>query len=82
LKIRLSLASLISSGEPRVHKSHQCRSALFRRVLMLQLSQIKTSFLITQHCPVALFCEPCRKSWRGNRVIFERAQQGMLGHEF
>jgi len=82
LKVSLSLAGLISSGEPWVHKSHQCRSALLRRVLVLQLSQTKISFFITLHSPVALFCEPCGKGWLGDRETFERAQQAMLGHGF
>jgi hypothetical protein len=46
LEIRLSLAGLISSGEPSVHMSHQWRFALLSRVLVPQPSQIKNSFFI------------------------------------
>jgi hypothetical protein len=54
---RLSLAGLISTGEPSVHKSHQCRSALFRRVRVPQLSQTKTSLFMSRVCSVALSCK-------------------------
>src|SRR5581483_579474 len=45
LKSRLSLTGLSSSGEPRVHNSHQCRCELLSRVRVPQSSQIKTSVL-------------------------------------
>ena len=57
LKIPLSLVGLISSGEPRVHNSHQCRFALLRRVLAPQVSQTKNSVFMRQDCTVALFCK-------------------------
>jgi hypothetical protein len=45
----LSLTCLISTGAPWLHTAHQCRSIRLSRVLVLQLSQTKSSFFMRHH---------------------------------
>jgi hypothetical protein len=45
----LSLTCLISTGAPWLHTPHQWRSIRLSRVLVLQLSQTKSSFFMRHH---------------------------------